>query len=105
MDTKALSAAQAYASALTGKSTPGTDAAGAGAAAGPSFADLIKDVVEQTVEAGEKSEQTAVKAAAGQAELVDVITAVNAAEMTLETVMAVRDQVIQAYQDIVRMPI
>ena len=40
-----------------------------------------------------------------QAELVDVITAVNAAEMTLETVMAVRDQVIQAYQDIVRMPI
>ncbi len=105
MDTKALSAAQAYANALSGKSTPGADAAAAGASGGPSFADMIKDVVEQTVEAGQKSEQTVVKAAAGQAELVDVITAVNAAEMTLETVMAVRDQVIQAYQDIVRMPI
>lgn len=104
MDTKALTAAQAYANALSGKTAPGTEAPG-GEAAGPSFADVVKDVVEQTVDASHKSEQMAVKAAAGKAELVDVITAVNAAEITLESVMAVRDQVIQAYQDIVRMPI
>lgn len=103
MDTKALTAAQAYANALNGKSGPGAGAPEA--VGGPSFADMVKDVVEQTVQAGQVAEQTSVKAAAGQAELVDVITAVNAAELTLETVMAVRDQVIQAYQDIVRMPI
>ena len=35
----------------------------------------------------------------------DVVTAVSSAEASLETVMAVRDQVIQAYQEIMRMPI
>jgi flagellar hook-basal body complex protein FliE len=103
MDAKALAATQAYSSVLGGKTT-GLGAV-AEAAAGPSFADLVQDVVAQSIQSGQASEQATVKAAAGQAELVDVITAVNAAELTLETVMAVRDQVIQAYQDIVRMPI
>ena len=42
---------------------------------------------------------------AGKAQLVDVVTAVSAAETSLETVMAIRDQVISAYQEIMRMPI
>ena len=42
---------------------------------------------------------------AKQAELADVITAVSNAEVTLQTVVAIRDRVIQAYQDIMRMPI
>jgi flagellar hook-basal body complex protein FliE len=41
----------------------------------------------------------------GKAELVDVVTAISAAESSLETVMAIRDQVINAYQEILRMPI
>jgi flagellar hook-basal body complex protein FliE len=44
-------------------------------------------------------------AATGQAEMIDVVTAVAAAEVQLETVIAVRDQVIRAYQEILRMPI
>jgi flagellar hook-basal body complex protein FliE len=43
--------------------------------------------------------------AAGQANIVDVVTAIAAAETQLQTVIAVRDQVIQAYQEILRMPI
>ena len=41
----------------------------------------------------------------GRGELIDVVTAVASAEASLETVMAVRDQVISAYQEIMRMPI
>jgi flagellar hook-basal body complex protein FliE len=41
----------------------------------------------------------------GKADLVDVVTAVSSAEASLETVMAIRDQVINAYQEIMRMPI
>ena len=41
----------------------------------------------------------------GQANLQDVVEAVNAAEVTLQTVVAVRDRMIAAYQDIIRMPI
>jgi flagellar hook-basal body complex protein FliE len=37
--------------------------------------------------------------------LVDVVTAVAEAETTLQTVVAVRDKVIAAYQDIMKMPI
>ena len=36
---------------------------------------------------------------------IDVVTAISSAEASLETVMAVRDQVISAYQEIMRMPI
>ena len=41
----------------------------------------------------------------GKAELVDVVTAISSAEASLETVMSIRDQVISAYQEIMRMPI
>jgi len=34
-----------------------------------------------------------------------VVTAVTNAEVTLQTVVAVRDKVISAYQDILRMPV
>ena len=41
----------------------------------------------------------------GRAQLVDVVTAVSSAQASLETVMAVRDQVISAYKEIMAMPI
>ena len=44
-------------------------------------------------------------AAAGKADVNEVITAVSEAELTLQTVVALRDRVIQAYQEILRMPI
>ncbi len=42
---------------------------------------------------------------AGEADLKDVITAVANAEQTLETVVAVRDKVLAAYNEILKMPI
>ena len=101
-------AALAYVEALKRPSVggaPGGEGAQTGAAGGPSFADMIQDVVGQGVTATRSGERAVVGAAAGDMELLDVITAVANAETTLQTVVAVRDQVIQAYQDIVRMPI
>ena len=43
--------------------------------------------------------------ASGHGDIVNVVTAIAAAETQMETVIAVRDQVIQAYQEIMRMPI
>ena len=42
---------------------------------------------------------------AGKADLTDVVTAVSEAETALNTVVAIRDRVISAYQDIIKMPI
>lgn len=69
------------------------------------FGAMVSDMVGQTTEAIGQAEQMTGQAAVGQAELVDVVTAVAAAEVQLETVIAIRDQVIKAYQEILRMPI
>jgi flagellar hook-basal body complex protein FliE len=58
-----------------------------------------------TVQASRHAEAQMAAQVQGKAELVDVVTAISAAETSLETVMAVRDQVISAYQEIMRMPI
>jgi flagellar hook-basal body complex protein FliE len=107
MAINAANAALAYVEALKRPAVGG--GAGAGGEAlgvgGPSFADMVQDVIGQGVAATKAGEAATVKAATGEMELIDVITAVANAETTLQTVVAVRDQVIQAYQDIVRMPI
>ena len=51
------------------------------------------------------AEQMTAKRVAGEAGLLDVITAVNDAQLTLQTVVSIRDRMITAYQDIIRMPI
>ncbi len=70
-----------------------------------SFVDLVKEVSNKTIEAGKASEKATAAAVAGKADLAEVVTAVSNAEMALHTVVAVRDRVLSAYQEIMRMPI
>jgi flagellar hook-basal body complex protein FliE len=70
-----------------------------------SFVDLLKDVATKSIEAGKESERLTAAAVAGEADLTDVVTAVSNAEMTLQTVVTVRDRVLAAYQEILRMPV
>jgi flagellar hook-basal body complex protein FliE len=104
----ALSAAKAYGSAQSlakmGGGGPG-GVGGAEALGGSAFADMVKGVIEQTTQTSRAAETQMAAQVQGKAELIDVVTSVAAAEASLETVMAVRDQVIAAYQEIMRMPI
>ena len=59
----------------------------------------------KSIEAGKESERLTAAAVAGEADLTDVVTAVSNAEMTLKTVVTVRDRVLAAYQEILRMPV
>jgi flagellar hook-basal body complex protein FliE len=45
------------------------------------------------------------EALSGGGNLTDVVTALSRAQLTLQTATAVRDRVVQAYQDIIKMPI
>ena len=83
-----------------------------GAGAGPqeqtpggNFADLMQSIGESAVDAGNKADQMSIAAVEGKANVAEVVTAVANAELALQTVVAVRDQVVQAYQEILRMPI
>ncbi|HEX9836937.1 MAG TPA: flagellar hook-basal body complex protein FliE [Alphaproteobacteria bacterium] len=70
-----------------------------------SFAALVREAAGSAIQSGVKSEAMSAQAIAGKADLNEVVAAVTNAEVTLQTVLAVRDRVIQAYQDIIRMPI
>ena len=70
-----------------------------------SFSSFLSDVVKDSISTMKTGEEMAAKQVAGQANIVDVVNSVNAAELTLDTVVAVRDKVVQAYQSIMNMPI
>jgi flagellar hook-basal body complex protein FliE len=85
----------------------GTSAASSGAqsAPGAGFGDFLTGALKDAVGTMKTGEQMAAQQVAGKADVVNVVSAVNQAEMTLDTVMAVRDKVIQAYQTVMQMPI
>lgn len=95
-------AARAYAQT---QGAAATGVGGAGEAGGTSFQDLLKNAMTDATQSSRAAETQIAAHSQGRAELVDVVTAVASAEASLSTVMAVRDQVIQAYQEIMRMPI
>lgn len=98
------SAAAAYArSAAEMNKLPTLDSAKE--ASGGDFSDLLKAAVQEAADIGYKSERMTLAAAAGKADVNEVITAVAEAEVTLQAVTTVRDKVIQAYQEIIKMPI
>src|SRR5687768_16534266 len=72
---------------------------------GPSFGSLVKEAIGQVVEQGRKSDAQKQALMAGKANIVDVVTAVSETEVAVEAMVAVRDKVIQAYEEIMRMPI
>jgi flagellar hook-basal body complex protein FliE len=74
-------------------------------AGGPSFLDLVKDSGSNARDISQKGEQVTADALLGKANVIDVVTAVSNADVSLQTVVAVRDKVLQAYQEIMRMPI
>jgi flagellar hook-basal body complex protein FliE len=69
------------------------------------FSDFLSKAVQDGIGTMKQGETMAARQVAGQANIVDVVSAVNQAEITLDTVVAVRDKVVQAYQSIMNMPI
>jgi flagellar hook-basal body complex protein FliE len=99
-------AAAAYQSiAQMGQASAGSAAIAPTAAPGGSFSDFLSGAVKDSISTIRQGEQAATQQVAGKANIVDVVNSVNAAELTLDTVVAVRDKVVAAYQQIMNMPI
>ncbi|MFV3076160.1 flagellar hook-basal body complex protein FliE [Niveispirillum fermenti] len=95
------------AAAYTNAATRGLNVPGGRAAAptdGPSFGDMLEEAVSQSVQTMRTGEEMTAKGVVGKADLADVVNAVTNAEVTLQAVVSVRDKVISAYQEILRMP-
>lgn len=86
----------------TANATGGDD--GTTPAAG--FAGILKGLVSQATSAQSEAQQLSMAAAKGEnVPMQDVVTAIGKAELTLQTLVSVRDKAIEAYQEILRMPI
>ena len=101
----ASAAAQAYATLARLTDAGGLAKAGGDSAAGGGFAALLKDALSGVKEAGHKADVQAQAMVAGKTSIVDVVTAVAESEVAIDAVVSVRDKVIQAYEDIMKMPI
>jgi len=72
---------------------------------GKTFSQFVGESLNEAMNTGKQAENMSAQAIAGKADLTDVVTAVTNAEVTLQTVVAIRDKVVTAYQEIARMPI
>ena len=94
-------AAGAYARVQSGNldAMSGTGANGAG------FGDALSRAMQGVVDSGHQADARSMQAIAGSGNLTEVVTAVSRAELALQSAVAIRDRVVQAYQDVMRMPI
>jgi len=103
----AIDAASAYARVLKlGGGAGGARAGGATGDAGTTdFGALVSGMVKDTAGQLRAAETASIRQVAGKGDLIDVVTAIGSAETALDTVVAVRDRVVNAYSDIMRMQI
>jgi len=97
-------AAAAY-SAAAQMAAPASSAIAPANVPGGNFSDFLSGALKDSITTMRQGEQAASQQVQGKANLVDVVQSVNAAEITLDTVVAVRDKVVAAYQSIMNMPI
>lgn len=99
----ALNAYQEALGRVSNKLTPIENASSALPQEG--FKDMVKEGLSAAITASQQGEAMTLKGIAGKADIQDVVLAVSNAEVALNTVVAVRDSAIKAYQQIMQMPI
>jgi flagellar hook-basal body complex protein FliE len=83
----------------------GASASAATTAPASGFSDFLSGAIKDSISSIAQGEKAATTQVTGKANIVDVVNSVNSAELTLDTVVAVRDKVVAAYQSIMQMPI
>jgi flagellar hook-basal body complex protein FliE len=102
-----LAAASAYAN--TAKKAVGSETGGSATLGAPSggtsFGAMLENAAKSSIDTIKAGEAASAGAVTGKVNLLDVTQAVSSAKITLETVVAVRDNVVDAYNKIMQMPI
>jgi flagellar hook-basal body complex protein FliE len=103
---QAKAASAAVTGAGTGPASAGPAASSSPAASGPSFRDSLVDAIRQANELQLQADEMSRALAAGQAaELHQVMLAAEKANLSLQFTLQVRNKVIEAYQEIMRVQV
>ena len=100
---RAADAVGAYSRVDTGVGATGVGVTDGPAASG--FGDMLGRAMQGAVDAGHAADTQSMQAISGGGSITDVVTAVSKAELALQSTVAIRDRVVQAYQDVMRMAI
>lgn len=98
-------AARLYESARRLAPPEAAEPGGSGAAGGRSFAETLAAAADGLAENMRAGEQAARAALTGQGDVQSVVEALTATELALQGAVAIRDRVVEAYQEILRMPV
>jgi len=99
MEISSALASKGYLNTLSAvKPIPGTSE---GHSEGPSFSQVANDLIKTL----QKGENTAIDGMTGKADAHSVVKALAQTELAIETAVTVRDKVVEAYQEILRMPV
>ncbi|MBB2163061.1 flagellar hook-basal body protein FliE [Gluconacetobacter sp. 1b LMG 1731] len=70
-----------------------------------SFGNVLDGALKNAVQTGKSAETLTAQGLSGKGNLTDIATSVEEAKLTLQTVTTVRDRIVQAYQDVMKMSI
>jgi flagellar hook-basal body complex protein FliE len=85
--------------------TPSSGLSPASSGSGTDFGAMLQSAVQTAMDSGHEAETQSMKAITEGGNVTEVATALSRAELTLQTATAVRDRMLQAYQDIMKMQI
>ncbi len=71
----------------------------------PGFTETVANAFQSAMDTVQAGETAAIAGARGEASIHDTVHAVINAELTVQAVTSIRDKAVQAYQDLIRMPI
>lgn len=100
-----LAAAAYQGAARVGRTAGAADGADDASPGAANFGTILAQAAQNTMQSLKAGEKASLQALAGKADVGQVVQALSAAETTLQATVAVRDRVVAAYQEIIRMPI
>lgn len=102
-----IGAAAARSGAAAGTRAAGAEAAAGSAepAAGSAFADLLQGAVQQASSDQWQAERTARDFVEGKGDVIDAMLAASHADVSLRFVVTLRNRILDAYQEIMRLQV
>lgn len=88
-----------------GPVVPSAQGKAKGQGGGPSFDQMLKKAINEVDEAQKQANLAIEKAHTGKEGLAEAMIAMEKASITLQTMLTVRNKVIEAYQEVMRMQV
>ncbi|GBR46626.1 flagellar hook-basal body complex protein FliE [Neokomagataea thailandica] len=107
MITSLSQAHSAYTQSLQNSQSPSPldDGVSDGATPSANFGDVFSQTLDHALTTAHTAETQSAQGLQGQGDMAHIVTAVSNAQLTLQTTTVLRDRMVQAYQDIMKMAI